>query len=85
MVAWLVQQAIGESDELDHLKFSTSPGDPKWPRRVTIYSHAGTGGFGEGVSSANQWDHRQSAYNVKTQADSTVVVEESSSWDCILE
>jgi len=70
---------------LDCLKSSTILRDPKWPRRVTIYSHGGTGGFGEGVPSATWWDRKQSAYNAKTQADSVVVVEESNSWDCILE
>ena len=70
---------------MDRLKFSIDPGGPKWPRRVTVYSHVGTGGFGEGVPSANQWDHKKSAYNAKTQAYLVVFVEESSSWDCILE
>ena len=70
---------------MDHLKSSTDLGGPKWPRRVTVYSHAGTSGFGEGAPSTNQWGHKQSTYNAKTQADSVVVVEESSSWDCILE
>jgi hypothetical protein len=69
---------------LDHLKYSIDPGGPKWPRRVTVYSHVGTGGFGEGVMSANQWDHKQSAYNANTHAVLVVVVEESSSWNYIL-
>jgi hypothetical protein len=59
--------------------------DPKWPRRVTVDSPTGTGGFGEEAPSANQYDHKKSSYNVKTQADSVVVGEDSSSWDCILE
>jgi hypothetical protein len=54
MVAWLVLQAIGESDELDHLKSLTNLKDPKWPKRVTVDSPAGTGGFGEEASLANQ-------------------------------
>ena len=70
---------------MDHLKSLIDPGGPKWLRRVTVYSHAGTSGFGERVPSSNQWDHKQSTYNVKTQANFLVVVEESSSWDCILE
>jgi hypothetical protein len=37
---------VGESDGLDHLKSSKDPRDPKWLRRVTVYSHVGTGGFG---------------------------------------
>ena len=44
----------GESDELDHLKSLTNLEDPKWPRRVTVDSHAGTSGFGEEALSANQ-------------------------------
>ena len=85
MVVWPIWRAIEESDRLDHLKFSIDLGGPGWLRTVTVYSHAATGDFGEGVPSINQWDHKQSTYNAKTQADSVVVVEESSSWDCILE
>ena len=70
---------------MDHSKSLTDPGDPKWPRRVTVYSHVGTGGFGEGAPLTNQWDHKQSTYNVKTRVDSVVVGEDSSSWDYILE
>ena len=79
MVVWPVWWAIGESDESDCLKSSTDLGGPKWLRKVTVYSHAGTGGFGEGVPSENQWDHKQSAYNAKTKVDSVAVVEGSNS------
>jgi hypothetical protein len=79
MVVWLVWQAIEESDGSDHLKSSTDLGDPGWLRKVTVYSHVGTGDFGEGVSSANQWDHKQSAYNVRIWADSVVGMETSNS------
>ena len=64
---------------MDHLKSSTDLGGPKWPRRVIVYSHAGIGGFGEGVPLANQWDHKESTYNAKIQADSMVFVEASKS------
>jgi hypothetical protein len=84
MVVWLVWRAIGESDRSDRLKSSTNLRGPKWLKKVTVYSHASIGGFGEGVPLENQWDHKQSAYNVKTQEDSVVVVEESNSCDCIL-
>jgi hypothetical protein len=79
MVVWLVWWAIAESDGLDHLKSSTDPGGPGWLRKVTIYSHAGIGDFGEGVPSVNQWDHKQSAYNAKIREDSIVCVEASNS------
>jgi hypothetical protein len=79
MVVWLVWRAIEESDGSDHLKSLTDPGGPEWIRKVTIYSHADTGDFGEGVPSVNQWDHKQSAYNVKIQVDSVVGVEASNS------
>jgi hypothetical protein len=79
MVVWLVWRAIGESDELDHLKSSIDPRGPGWLRKVTFYSHAGTGDFREGFPSANQWDHKQSAYNARIQVDSVVGVEASNS------
>ena len=79
MVVWPVWWAIEESDRLDHLKFSTDQGGPGWLRRETVYSHVGIGDFGEGVPSANQWDHKNSAYNVRIRADSVVVVEASNS------
>jgi hypothetical protein len=79
MVVCLVWQAIEESDGSDHLKFLTDLGGPGWPRKVNFYSHAGTGDFGGEVSSVNQWDHKQFAYNTKIRADSVVGVEESNS------
>jgi hypothetical protein len=77
MVVWPLWRAIEESGRSDHLKSSTDPGGPGWLRKVTVYSHAGTGDFGEGVPSINQWDHKQSAYNEKIQAYSVVEVEAS--------
>jgi hypothetical protein len=74
-----VWRAIEESDGSDHLKFSTDPGGPGWLRKVTVYSHAGTGDFGGEVPSVNQWDHKQFAYNAKIWADSVVGVEASNS------
>ena len=65
MIVWLVWRAIGESDGSDHLKSSTDPGGPKWLRKVIVYLHVGTGDFGEGVPSVDQWDHKQFAYNAK--------------------
>ena len=85
MVAWLVQKAIGESDELDHLKSLTNPEDPKWREKVIVDSPTGIGGFGEEALSAYQQDHKQSAYNVKTQEYSVVVGEDSSSYEYTLE
>ena len=79
MVVWLVCRAIEESDGSDHLKFSTDQGGLGWLRRVTVYSHVGTGDFGEGVPSVDQWDHKQLAYNAKIRADSVVGVEASNS------
>ena len=79
MVVWPIWWAIEESDRSDHLKFSTNPGGPGWLRKVVVYSHVGTGDFGEGVSSVDQWDHKQFAYYAKIQADSVVGVEASNS------
>jgi hypothetical protein len=53
MVVWSVWHAIGESDGSYHLKSSIDPGGPGWLRKVTVYSHASTGGFGKGVSLEN--------------------------------
>jgi hypothetical protein len=77
MVVWPILRAIEESDGLDHLKFLENQGGLGWLKRVTIYSRVGTGDFGEGVSSVDQWDHKQFAYNVKIWADSVVDVEAS--------
>ena len=79
MVVWSVWRSLEESDGLDHLKSSIDLGGPKWLRKVTIYSHAGTDDFGEVVPLTNQWDHKQSAYNVKIQVDAVVGVEASNS------
>jgi hypothetical protein len=72
MVVWPVWWAIKESDESDHLKSSTNQGGLGWLRRVTVYSHVGTGDFREGVPLVDQWDHKQFAYNAKIRADSVV-------------
>jgi hypothetical protein len=85
MVVWPVWWAIGESDGLDHLKSLTDPGGPGWLRKVIVYSYVGTGDFGEGVPLANQWDHKQSAYNARIQADLVVGVEENNSEGCTLQ
>ena len=79
MVVWPVWRAIEESDGSDHLKSLTDQGGPGWLRRVTVYSHVGTGDFGEGVPLVDQWDHKQFAYNAKIWADSIVGVEASNS------
>jgi hypothetical protein len=65
MVVWSVWWAIEESDGSDHLKSSIDPVGPGWLRKVTVYSHVGIGDFGEGVPSANQWDHKKYAYNMR--------------------
>jgi hypothetical protein len=85
MVVWPVWQAIEESDGYDHLKFLTDTGGPRWLRRVTVYSHVGTGDFWEGVSLVDQWDHKQFAYNAKIRVDSVVGVEASNSYGFTLE
>ena len=79
MVVWPIWWAIVESDESDHLKSSTYLGGPRWLRKVIVYSHASTDDFGGGVSSANLWDHKQFAYNVKIWADLVFGVEASNS------
>jgi hypothetical protein len=79
MLVWPLWWAIEKSDGLDHLKSSTDLGDPWWLRKVIVYSHAGTSNFGEGVSSINQWDHKQFSYNARIQEDSVVGVEASNS------
>jgi hypothetical protein len=54
MVVFPVWRAIEESDGSGHLKFSIDQGGPGWLRRVIVYSHVGTGDFGEGVLSVDQ-------------------------------
>jgi hypothetical protein len=65
MVVWPIWWAIEESYGSDHLKSLTDLGGLEWIRKVTVYLDEGTGDFGEEVSSINQWDHKQSACNVK--------------------
>jgi hypothetical protein len=77
MVVWSVWRAIGESDGSDHLKYSTNLGGLRWLRKVIVYSHVDIDDFGEGVTLANQWDHKQSAYNARIWVDSIVGVEGS--------
>jgi hypothetical protein len=79
MVVWLVWWSIEESDGSDNLKYLTDQGGPGWLRRVTFYSHVGTGDFGEEVLSVDQWDHKRFEYNAKIWVDSIVGVEASNS------
>jgi hypothetical protein len=53
MVVWPVWWVIEESDGSDHLKFLIDSRGPGWLRKVTVYSHAGTGDFGGEVPSVN--------------------------------